>query len=204
MMELATVAAGCVAIYFRRFAFLMAPVAFVLWYMSMDLAPLVFGRNDYAWHDREWVSMLFGLAMLLAAYLLDLRSRIGQDFAFWGYLFGLLAFWGGLSMLESGSELSKVIYCGINVGLVVISVMLRQRSFIVFGSLGIMGYIGHLAFRVFANSLMFPFVLTAVGILVIYAGVMYQRHSHAVEDFVRDRLPDALEQLVPPRVRTAG
>jgi len=200
LMEVATLIAGCLALYFRRFAFLMAPVAFVIWYMSMDLTPIVFGR-DYDWHYREWMSVMVGLAMLLAAYLLDLRSRVGQDFAFWGYLFGLMAFWGGLSMMNSGSELARLEYCAINVGLVVISVLLRQRSFIVFGSMGVMGYIGHLAYRVFENSLLFPFVLTIVGIAIIYLGVLYQRHHTGIENAVRDRLPDAIEQLVPPRVR---
>ncbi len=202
MMEAATIVAGLAAIHFRRFAFLMAPIAFALWYMSMDLTPLVFGGTDYSWHNREWVSMLFGLAMLLAAYLVDLRGTVGEDFAFWGYLFGLLAFWGGLSMMDGASELSKFAYFGINLALIVLSVLLRQRAFIVFGSMGVMGYIGDLSYRVFKGSLMFPFVLTLIGILVIYLGVLYQRNSKAI-DHLRSQLPDAILQLVPQRARAS-
>ena len=44
-----------------------------------------------------------------------------SDYAFWGYLFGLMAFWGGLSAMHSDSELNKVLYCLLNVGLVVLS-----------------------------------------------------------------------------------
>ena len=77
----------------------------------MDLTPLVFGRNEDSWDERKWVSLIFGLAMLLASYLADLRNRMRADFAFWGYLFGLLAFWGGLSSMNGGSELSKLVYC---------------------------------------------------------------------------------------------
>jgi hypothetical protein len=203
MMEIATIVAGLVAIRFRRFAFLMAPIAFTLWYMSMDLTPLVFGANDYSWHNREWVSVMFGLAMLLTAYLVDLRGKVGEDFAFWGYLFGLLAFWGGLSIMNSTSELSKFEYLLINVALIGLSVLLRQRAFIVFGTMGTMGYIGYLAFRVFQFSLMFPFVLTLIGILVIYLGVLYQRNGKAIESFARSQLPESVQQLVPPRARAA-
>ena len=39
-MQLATIAAGVVVLAFVRFPFLTAPIAFSLWYMSMDLTPL--------------------------------------------------------------------------------------------------------------------------------------------------------------------
>jgi hypothetical protein len=146
---------------------------------------------------------LFGLAVLLGAYLVDLRGKVGEDFAFWGYLFGLLAFWGGLSVMNSTSELSKFEYFSINLVLIALSVLLRQRAFIVFGSFGVMGYIGHLAYRVFEHSLLFPFILTLIGILVIYLGVLYQRNGTVIDGFVRSQLPESMEQLVPPRVRAA-
>jgi hypothetical protein len=106
-------------------------------------------------------------------------------------------------MMNSASELSKLEYFLINVALIGLSVLLRQRAFIVFGAMGAMGYIGHLAFRVFENSLMFPFVLTMIGILVIYLGVLYQRNGKAIESFARSQLPESVQQLVPPRARAA-
>ncbi len=203
MMEVATIVAGIIALRFRRFPFLTAPIAFALWYMSMDLTPLVFGATDYSWRNREWVSMMFGLAMLLASYLVDLRGTVDEDFAFWGYLFGLMAFWGGLSLMDSGGELSKLGYAFVNVKLIALSVFLRQRSFIVFGSLGVMGYTGHLAYRVFENSLLFPFVLTIIGLLVMYLGVLYQRNRGAFEAYTRNSLPASFRQMVPMRARAS-
>ena len=203
VMEVATIIAGLAALRFRRFPFLTAPIAFVLWYMSMDLTPLVYGGNDYSWQQREMVSVLFGLAVLLGAYLVDLRGRVGEDFAFWGYLFGLLAFWGGLSVMNSTSELSKFEYFAINLALIALSVVLRQRAFIVFGAFGAVGYIGHLAYRVFEHSMLFPFILTLIGIAVIYLGVLYQKHGKAIDSFARSQLPESVRQLVPSRVRAA-
>jgi hypothetical protein len=200
LMELGTIVAGLVAMRFRRFPFLTAPIAFSLWYMSMDLTPLIYGSriSEYA---REWVSLWFGLAMLLATYLVDLRRSGGEDFAFWGYLFGLMAFWGGLSAMDSPSELSKFFYCLINVGLVACSLLLRRRAFLIFGALGIFGYLGHLAYRVFEDSLIFPFAMSAMGILVIYAGVQYQKNQHRIDAFVQEHLPVGLKRLVPAQAR---
>lgn len=201
LMETATIVAGALAIWRRPFPFLTFPIAFALWFMSMDLTPMIFGKNEYSWDERKWVSLMFGLAMLLAAYLWDLRTHVRQNFAFWGYLFGLAAFWGGLSSMDSNSELGKFIYFLINVVLVVLSVLLRQRSFIVFGGLGVLGYLGHLAYSVFEDSLMFPVVLTMAGIGLIYLGVLYQRHRETIGTFAQSQLPAGLRDLIPPRAR---
>ena len=203
-MEVGTVAAGMLAIWFRPFPFLTFPIAFALWFMSMDLTPIVFGQGDYTWEERQWVSVWFGLAMMLGAYWADLRSRLRQDFAFWGYLFGVLAFWGGLSIMNSDSEFSKFVYALINIGLIALSLLLRQRSFIVLGTLGVLGYLAHLSYRVFSDSVLFPVVLTMGGIGIIYLGVLYQRHSRAIGAYVPANVPEGMRNLIPPRARLYG
>lgn len=99
--------------------------------------------------------------ILLASFVVDRRTK--QDFAFWGYLFGMLSFWAGLSLMESGSQLAKFGYCLINVGLMLVSILLQRRVFMVFGALGVFGYLGYLAYDVFKDSMSFPFVLSGLG-----------------------------------------
>ena len=81
--------------------------------------------------------------MLVVAYWID--QRTSEDYSSWGYLFGLLAFWGGLSLMESGNQWNKFLYCLINVALMLLSVLLQRRVFIVFGALGVFGYLGYLS-----------------------------------------------------------
>lgn len=200
-MEVGTIVIGLLVLRSRRFAFLTAPIAFALWFMSMDVAPLLFGKTTVTGNEREWVSVVFGLVVLLLAYLTDLRVRAAEDLAFWGYLFGLLSFWGGLSVMDSGSEWLRFLYALINVSLIVLSVILRQRAFIVFGSLGVLGYLGHLSYTVFKDSLLFPVALTMIGIFVIWLGVTYQRNAHELERVIQERLPEGLRNLVPERAR---
>ncbi|WP_449241998.1 DUF2157 domain-containing protein [Desulfovibrio sp.] len=202
LMEAGTVLAGLLALRFFRFPFLTFPVAFALWYMSMDLTPLLLGREDFSWDERKLVSVCFGLVVLAATYVVDRRTR--EDFAFWGYLFGLMAFWGGLSVMESHSELGKLAYCGVNVGLLLVSILVQRRVFLVFGSLGVAGYLGHLAWDVFKDSLAFPFVLSLIGLLAIAAGVQYRRHGAALERAVLAMLPDRLRRGLPQYRRGVG
>ena len=93
------------------------------------------------------------------------------DFGFWLHLFGLMAFWGGLTFAESSSEFGKAMYCLVNVGLILLSVFLMRRAYAVFGAIGVAIYLGHLASRVFEDSLLFPFALSFIGLGIIGAGL---------------------------------
>lgn len=66
-----------------------------------------------------------------------------------------------------------------------------------FGALGVFGYLGDLAHRVFKDSLLFPFALSLLGILVIYLGIQYQRHREGIERFLLTRIPPGLRRLLP-------
>ena len=82
--------------------------------------------------------------------------------------------------------------------------LLRQRVFIVFGGLGVLGYLGHLSYTVFkGNGLMFPVVLTMGGVGLIYLGVLYQRHRMAIGVYAHANLPDGIRELIPPRARVS-
>jgi hypothetical protein len=96
-MELGVIVAALVALRFVRFPFLVMPVAVALYYMAMDMPALIYGPEAYTMFDHQWISLWFGLGVLLVAYLVDRRTR--EDYAFWLYIFGTLTFFGGLSLL---------------------------------------------------------------------------------------------------------
>jgi hypothetical protein len=203
-MELGTLAAGGLALWRMKFPFLVFPIAFILWYLSMDLTPVIFGPGfswdnaDFAWEKRKLVSIGFGLVVLAAAYAVDWRIR-KDDFAFWLYLSGLLAFWGGLSLLDSHSELGKFFYACINLVLIVLGVVLQRRMFLVFGVMGIFGYLTHLAWRVFSDAIAFTIVLSGLGLLLIFLAIQAQRHAAKLEALRKRWMPPALLRLAPPR-----
>jgi hypothetical protein len=199
MMELATLAVGAILLWRYRFPFMLMPIAVTLWYMSMDLAPFLFGADIYDWEIRKFVSLWFGVAMVLLAFWIDVRSRASHDYAFWLYLFGVLAFWGGLSLMRSGSELGKLAYCGINVAMILLGAVLGRRVFAVFGGLGVAGYLGHLSWRVFKDSLVFPVTLSAIGLAIIWLGVIWQRREADWSARLRACLPAALRELIEAR-----
>jgi hypothetical protein len=179
-MELATIAAAALALRFVRFGFLTAPIAFSFWFLSMDLAALITRNASLSWETRQWISVIVGLFTLLVGYGLERYMHKpgeprSEDFAFWCYLFGMLAFWGGLTSMNSGSEIMQALYALLNVGLIWLAVKLRRSTFLVFGALGVHLYLGHLAYQVFEDSFFFPFVLALLGLSLILLTVWMQR-----------------------------
>ena len=185
VMELATMAAALVALRFVPFGFLTAPLAFSFWFFSMDVAEWLFGRDTLTSNERCWVSVVVGVLTMLVGYGLERTLRRPgvprtEDFAFWCYLFGLLAFWCGLTFMGSGTELGRLIYAFVNVGLIALGVRLRRGVFLVFGVLGVHVYLGHLAYEVFKDSVLFPFALALLGLSVILVTVLAQRRMHGL------------------------
>lgn len=201
MMELATLLAAVLALWRLRLPFLVMPVALTLWYLSMDLVAFGLGGSAMALWSNEGlrVSLAFGLVITLLALWVDLFTAPEQDFAFWLYLFGVLAFWGAFSALDASSESGKLLYALVNVLMIGMGAVLVRRVFVVLGGLGLSAYLAHLSYTVFEDSLLFPLALTAIGLAIMVSGVYWQRHEHSIARGLRGQLPIQLRRMLDRR-----
>ncbi len=203
VMEFGTLIVGAIMLWRYRLPFSVMPVAVTLWYMSMDVAAMLIVTSDNwqaEWETRCHVSIAFGVAMILLAFWVDLRSRHGADFAFWLYVYGVLTFWGGLTSLpHTDDPLRKAVYFVINLALIFSGVTIGRRVFVVFGGLGVACYLGDLSYTVFKDSMMFPFALTLIGLGIIGVGVYWQRHEAAFTARFHALLPTPLRELIERR-----
>lgn len=197
-MELGTLVVGAVLAWRYKYPFLIMPIAVTLWYLTMDITAMISG-GDFSWELRKLVSLYSGLLMIGLAFWVDVRSRYKADYAFWIYIFGVLAFWGGLSTQHSDSELSKFIYFCINLLMIALGAMLIRKVFVIFGALGSCAYLGYLASDVFKNSWLFPMALTAIGLGIVYLGILWQKHEKVIVDKSRSLLPVSLRELLEAR-----
>jgi hypothetical protein len=202
-LEFATLAAAVVMLHRFKLPFMVMPVAVTLWYLSMDVAHMLMQKEGFDWQFTRDVSLVFGLATCAVAVWVDLRTLASmhthplkrQDFAFWLYLFGAIMFWAGLSLRGSDSEVNKFIYALINVGLVFLGAAIGRRVFTALGAIGVASYLGYLSYRVFADSLLFPFALTLLGLAVVALGIWWQRHEAQMHARLASWLPAALRPL---------
>lgn len=186
-MEVGTLVAGLFALRFFSFPFLMAPIYLSAWLLAIDGIPALLEKED-SWKMKEWVTLVLGLVIMGIAFATDKGKR--QDYAFWGYLFGTLAFWMGLSSISwSGGEGSLFVYLLINILLMMASILLRRKVLMVFGAVGAFIYLTHLADEIFQDSPLFPLAVSIVGMLIIYLGILYQKNAHQIEKKMTASLP---------------
>lgn len=191
LMELATLAFAVLALRSVRFPLLTAPAAGALWYLSLDVPTLLFGTH-WTFHQECWMAIGFGLLLLLAAYRLDDDSEL--DFSFWFYLFGLLSFNVGLTMLGDGGQFDKALYCLLHLLLLLLAVVLQRRVFLVFGAVGIFAYLIDEADSYFRNAFTFALGLTVLGAFFIAAGILYKRNERSISTKLRPLMPTRIRQ----------
>lgn len=196
-MEIGTILAGVITLYYFPFPFLTAPIFLAAWFLTMDIVPFFFG-DDLAWQKKCWMSLGFGLALIMIGFLIDRKRK--EDFGFWSYFFGTLTFWCSLGCLVwDKNELILFIYLLINILMMCLAVLLRRNVLMVFGALGAFSYLGHLAYTIFEDSVFFPFILSFVGLAAIYLGVLYQRNMEWFEKNMLEKLPVKFRKLFDDR-----
>ncbi len=206
-LEFATLLGAALMLYRYRAPFLLMPVAVTLWYMSMDVAAMLIYAHEDGWSQaarefRQWFSVAFGLVLVLVAFWVDLRARTRRDYAFWRYLFGLLAFWGALSTMSSRELADKLVYLAINVVLVLAGAVLLRRAFAVFGGIGIAIVLADISWRFFRDSWLFPLALTLIGLAIVFAGVWFGRNELRITQRLQAGLPADLRALLAARRAT--
>jgi hypothetical protein len=171
-IEIGTLAACLVALRFYRFPFIVFVAAVMIWFMSMDVADILRGTEAWtSWELRRNVSLAFGLVMIPFAWWVDTR--------------------------RTDADIGKLIYCLICLAMIGFGVFLSRRVYAVFGAMGLLGYVGHLAWKVFSNVVIFPFVMSAVGIAVIWLGLKYHRNADRISAWFDAKLPAVLKRLRP-------
>jgi hypothetical protein len=67
----------------------------------------------------------------------------------------------------------------------------------VLGAFGAFLYFGHLAHEIFKDSVWFPFILSFIGLAIIYLGILYQRNIEWMESKISEKIPPWMKNLLP-------
>ena len=190
-MELSTIIVGFVFLKFRKFPLLTLPICYAMWYLSMDIVPFLLGQGLVApsWGMKNFASCVFALIMLFYAVRLDLKKQYSEDFSHWLYIFGATMLWGAIISIIMRhnwyNEFAYFLTALFSIAYMIISILIKRKVFIVWGAIGFWSYLGHLAYKVFEDSPLFPFVLVVFGLMIIFSGVGYSRYCKVLEEKLR-------------------
>jgi hypothetical protein len=97
--------------------------------------------------------------------------------------------------MNTGYEWGKLIYCQINIGMILLGAALCLRVLAVFRGFWASGYLGHLANQVFRDSLPPPLAPSLIGLGIIGLGALWQPREAQWSARLRMYLPKALHEL---------
>jgi hypothetical protein len=201
-MEIGAVAASALAVWRYPFPFILLIASVAIWFFSMDVAALIAHRHtpDWSsdWELRQTISKIVGAALIVAAWVFDLKYGQPEGFGFWPHLFGAMTLWGAITT-GSGGEFAAALYCVFNIAFIALGLFLNRRAYAVFGAIGVSIYLGHLAHEVFQDVLSFSFALSAIGLGIIFAGIGLQRRRRAIARYFDASIPDFVRALRPAR-----
>jgi hypothetical protein len=174
------VLAALFAVYLTSFVLLRKTVLLLfsiifgtlLFYAVTD--KLVYGSGIDLWDYYLYRTLLSGLSyVLLGHYLWNIgRPQLTGTL----YSFGILGFLGAALMLGGWSPSQNVfwelIFPLLVFGALYMSVHLRSKSFLVFGTLFLMAYILKITGEYFTEGLGWPLALVIAGLLMIAVGYM--------------------------------
>eukprot|EP01091_Cochliopodium_minus_P000124 TRINITY_DN10157_c0_g1_i1.p1 TRINITY_DN10157_c0_g1~~TRINITY_DN10157_c0_g1_i1.p1 ORF type:complete len:889 (+),score=139.27 TRINITY_DN10157_c0_g1_i1:35-2668(+) len=89
-------------------------------------------------------------------------------------------------------DTNKFVYFLFSLTYILYSVLLNMQMVLIIGAISIFVLLVHLSNRVFRNSMMFPFVLTLLGVAIIFLGIQYQKYHLVLHSFVISFIPESL------------
>jgi hypothetical protein len=191
-MELATLAGAAALLYRYRLPFMTMPVAVTGWYMCMDVASMFAGSDYSEYSIRRTYFIVGGLIMVVISLLIDRRNQRRPDFGFWLCLFGALSFWSGVCWSHSDVWWHKHAFAALCVAMIFGGALLQRRVFTILGAMSFAGYLGWLSYDIFENSLLFPIVLSAIGLGIVGFGIWWHKHERAIAQRFAGFMPEWL------------
>ncbi|WP_075883382.1 hypothetical protein [Candidatus Protochlamydia sp. W-9] len=186
-IELGTMLAGGIALFFFPSPLIIVPIFFATGFLTMDVAPLLFG-HQLNWEQQRWIALCLGVIWMTAGRIFDKRKM--PDYASWSYLFGTLFFWGSLNALVwDKGEFTLFLYFLINLLMMLFSILLKRNVLMIAGTTGVFIYLSYQAHVIFKNSVSFPFILSFIGLGLVYLSILYQKNQRWIEKNLFNKLP---------------
>ena len=160
---------------FRKNIFVLFSILFGTWFFFSLTDFLTAGNLIFSWSFFEYRTLLVGLSYVLIGYAFSKGERATMSGFLYGFgILGLLGAAFSLGGYSSGqNSFWELIFPILVLGTLFVSVNLKSKSFLTFGSLFLMIYILKITGEYFMSGLGWPFALVLAGLMFIGVGYLY-------------------------------
>lgn len=162
-------------VVFRKNVFTLFSILFGTW-LFFSLTSYMIGGGPYfeSWKFYEYRVLVAGISYMLLGYAFSKNERAPLSNFLYG--FGILGFLGAALTLGGWEPNQNVfwelIYPGLIFGALFLSVYIKSKSFLTWGTLFLMAYIIKITSEYFSSGLGWPLALVIAGLSMIGVGYM--------------------------------
>lgn len=161
---------------FRQTVFTLFSIVYGTWLYYALTNFLISGPALGDWQFVAYRTLLAGLVYILFGYWFDQHQDSESVLSGFLYGFGILGFLGAAMALGGwfpAQNISwEIIFPGLALATVFLSVQLKSRSFLIFGTLFLMGYILKITAEYFTEGLGWSLSLVVAGLALIAVGYL--------------------------------
>jgi len=158
----------------RKSVFIVFSILFGTWLFFSLTSSMVGGNPYFDWKFYAYRVLGVGLTYILLGYSFS-KTKLASIQGFL-YSFGILGFLGAALMLGGWKPHQNMFweltYPGLVFGALLISVHLKSKAFLTFGTLFLMAYILKITSEYFSSGLGWPLALVVAGLALIGVGFM--------------------------------
>lgn len=200
-VQLAIIILSLMMLYFVKCAFLTLPLFMAFYPLMMNSLWISYGNKWAPIIFAAKIPILFGICMILIAYLIDRRTK--EDYAFWLYFVGLYFFnigwitYQGL-MIEFITQMDYFLHFLVFIFFIIVSVWLERKIFMFYGIFGVLVYLLKLFFYFLKFDLGFEYGNTLFVVLVIiFFAIYYQKKQEKIDKVIKILIPKFLLKYQP-------
>jgi len=162
-------------VVFRKNVFTLFSILFGTW-LFFSLTSFMIGSGAYfdSWKFYEYRILAVGITYMLIGYAFSKNERVPLSNFLYGFgIFGFLSSALSLGGWEPNQNVFwELIYPGLIFGALFLSVHIRSKSFLTWGTLFLMAYILKITSEYFSSGLGWPLALVIAGLSMIGVGYM--------------------------------
>lgn len=157
---------------FRKTIFILFDIIFGTWLFFSFTANLIGGSPYFGAEFWEYRILITGITYLLLGYFFSQDEKEALAGPLYG--FGVLAFLGSALALGGWSPNQnafwELIFPGLVFGIIFLSIHVKSKSFLTFGSMFLMAYILKITSEYFSQGLGWPLALVLAGLTLVGVG----------------------------------
>ena len=203
VVSIFTIISNTILQKFRNSSILAIPTITSSYSIFIICLNYLIGSKNWGIEISTWAGLIFAVALIIIAFIKDRLAK--ADYSKWMYLFGAIGLYQALIFIFNDYFNSEVAFGTVQIQVFILSTIyfifgtiIQRKPFTIIGILGIIEYIMYLEFHYIKNNTtLLTSTILITGLLILYAGVLYNKNSDKIITLIEKLLPEKTRKYLP-------